>query len=134
MLRIMGSVDVPHTGVAIAANLGHFSSEPWAAAALVNLRQNSQQRILLEPRGTRRLSSQTLLDVRASRTFAGGRLGRMDLLLDLLNLLNETAEESVVSDVIATESVSLNPDFGKPNVFVDPRRLMIGVRVNLGRP
>jgi hypothetical protein len=132
MVKIMGSVDVPHTGIAIAANLGHFSGKPWAAAALVNLRQNSQQRILLEPPGTRRLSSQTLLDVRVSRTFPVGRCGRMDLLLDLLNVLNETAEESIVSDVIATESVALNPDFGKPNVFVDPRRLMIGVRVNVG--
>jgi hypothetical protein len=134
MLKIMGSVDVPRTGIAIAGNLQHLSGKPWAAAGLVNLRQNPQQRILLEPRGTRRLSPQALLDVRVSRTFAASRLGGIDLLLDLLNVLNETAEESIVSDVIATESVAVNPDFGKPNAFVDPRRLMIGVRVNLGRP
>ena len=50
-----------------AANLQHFSGKPWAATAQVSLPQGDQ-RILLEPRGSRRLSSQSLLDLRVSRT------------------------------------------------------------------
>ena len=68
VFRMMGSVDVPKTGLTAAANLGHYSGKPWAAAGQVSIRQNNQQRILLEERGSRRLSSQTLLDLRLSQT------------------------------------------------------------------
>ena len=74
MFRVMGSVDVPRTGLVVAANLQHFSGKPWAATAQVALPQGDQ-RILLEPRGSRRLSSQTLLDLRVSRTIAFGGVG-----------------------------------------------------------
>ena len=88
----------------MAANLQHVSGKPWAASAQVSLPQNPTQRILLEPRGTRRLSSQTLLDMRVARPIAIGRAGRIDVLLDVLNLLNEDAEESIVSDTQVSET------------------------------
>jgi hypothetical protein len=47
--------------------------------------------------------------------------------MDVLNALNDTAEEGLASDNYA----ALN--FGQPNVFMDPRRAMVGVRFNLGR-
>ena len=75
MFRVMGSVDVPRTGFVFAANLQISSGKPWAATTLVSLPQNGQQRILLEPRGSRRLSSQSLLDLRLSRAFALGQPG-----------------------------------------------------------
>jgi outer membrane receptor protein involved in Fe transport len=127
MFRAMGSVDVPRTGFVFAANLQISSGKPWAATTVVPLPQNGQQRILIEPRGSRRLSAQSLLDLRLSRPFAIGRLGRVELLLDLLNALNDTAEEGVATDNLFSAS------FGQPTVFVDPRRVMLGVRLNLGR-
>ena len=128
MARTMGSVDVPRTGVVIAASLGYFSGKPWAATGLIpQLVQSSQQRVLLEPRGSRRLPAQTLLDVRLSRTITFGAGRRVELLLDVLNALNNTAEESLVSDNVAS------PNFGKPASFIDPRRVMMSVRMNLGR-
>jgi hypothetical protein len=129
--RVMGSVDVPRTGFVVAANLQQFSGKPWTAAAQVTLPQGAQ-RVLLEPRGSRRLSSQTLLDLRLSRPITLGGLGRIDLLLDVLNLLNDTAEESLATETQMTEAV-FSPTFGQPVSFVDPRRAMIGVRLNLGR-
>jgi hypothetical protein len=129
----MAVVDVPRTGVLFAANLQHFSGKPWAATTVVALPQNREQRILLEPRGSRRLSSQTLLDLRLSRAFPAGRLGRLELLVDVLNALNETAEEGIVTDVL-TATIPRVPTYGMPNVFVDPRRAMVGVRIDLGRP
>jgi hypothetical protein len=128
MFRAMGSVDVPRTGVVLAANLGYFSGKPWAATGLTSVRQNpQQQRILLEPRGTRHLSSQTLLDLRISRpvSFGGGR--RIELTLDALNVLNNAAEEGLITDNLASAN------FGLPSAFIDPRRFMISVRMNLGR-
>jgi len=127
VFRTMGSVDVPRTGLAVAANLQYASGKPWAAAALVQLPQNNQERILLEPRGSRRLSSQTLLDLRVSRTIAIRHLGRVDLAVDVLNVLNKTAEEGLATDNL------FSPNFGQPTVFVDPRRAMVSVRINLGR-
>jgi len=66
-----------------------------------------------------------LLDLRISRTFRIGRNGRIDLLFDLLNALNDTAEEELATDNL------FSPNFGQPTVFMDPRRAMIGVRLNL---
>jgi hypothetical protein len=129
--RLMGSVNVPRTGFVLAANLQQFSGKPWTAAAQITLPQGAQ-RVLLEPRGARRLSSQTLLDLRLSRAITLGRLGRIDLLLDVLNLLNDSAEESLATETLMTETV-FSPTFGQPVSFVDPRRAMLGVRLNLGR-
>jgi hypothetical protein len=126
MFRVMGTIDVPRTGFAVGANLQYFSGKPWAATAQIALPQGDQ-RILLEPRGSRRLSSQSLLDIRVSRTISFGPAGRVELLLDVLNVLNDTAEERLATDNL------FSPNFGHPTVFVDPRRAMIGVRLNLGR-
>jgi outer membrane receptor protein involved in Fe transport len=127
IFRVMGSVDVPHTGVMVAANFQQFSGKPWTASDLVPLAQGQgTQRILIEPRGSRRLSSQTLLDLRVSKTLGFGE-GRVELLLDVLNLLNDTAEEALANDNL------FSPTFALPTTFVDPRRAMVSVRLNLGR-
>ena len=125
VLRMTGVVHL-WTGIVIAANMQQFSGKPWATTAQVSLPQGDQ-RILLEPRGSRRLSSQSLLDLRISKTLRFGATGSIDFLFDLLNALNDTAEEALVSDVLASGT------FGRPRTFVDPRRAMIGVRLNLGR-
>jgi hypothetical protein len=122
----MGSLTIPKTAVLFAANLQHFSCKPWAATAQVLLPQGDQ-RILLEPRGSRRLPSQTVLDLRLSRAFDVGAVGRVELLLDVLNALDDAAVEGLASDDL------FNTSFGLPTVFMDPRRAMISVRLNLGR-
>jgi hypothetical protein len=125
VFRLMGTVAVPKAGFRIAANLQYFSGKPWAATAQIALPQGDQ-RILLEPRGSRRLSSQSVLDLRVSRTVAMGGLARVEVLIDVLNALNDTAEEALASDNL------FSPNSGQANVFLDPRRVMIGVRLNVG--
>jgi hypothetical protein len=127
MLRVAASVDVPSTGFVIAANLQHLSGKPWARTALRVNPHDLLRPVLIEPRGTQRLSSQTLLDVRVSRAFRLGSLGRVELRLDVLNALNDTAEESIRTDVHDA------PTVGHANIFIDPRRAMVSVRVELGR-
>jgi Carboxypeptidase regulatory-like domain len=61
------------------------------------------------------------------KTLRFGDSGRVELVLDVLNLLDDTAEEALVSDVLASAT------FGRPRSFVDPRRAMLGVRLHLGR-
>ncbi len=126
MLRVMTSVDVPRTGFVIAANLQLLSGKPWAKTAFINPNESARA-VLIESRGTQRLSSQTLLDFRVSRAFRLGNVGRAELRLDVLNALNDTAEESLRSEVYNAAAV------GQPNIFIDPRRAMVSVRLNLGR-
>ena len=109
-----------------AADLQQFSGKPWAATTQVLLPQGDT-RLMLEPRGSRRLSSQSLLDLRLSRTFALSGAGRIELLFDLLNALNDDAEEGLATDNF------FSPNFGRATAFVDPRRAMVSVRLNLGR-
>jgi hypothetical protein len=54
-------------------------------------------------------------------------MGRIELLMDVLNLLNDIAEEGLVTDN------RFSPTFGQPNVFMNPRRVMLAARLNLGR-
>jgi hypothetical protein len=128
VFRATTVVHVPRTHLLVSGNLQAFSGKPWAASAQVLLpAPQGGRRIMLEPLGTRRLSSQTLLDVRVSQTFALRSAGKIELMFDVLNLLNDTAEEALVSDNI------LAATFGRPKAFIDPRRAMLGARLNLGR-
>jgi hypothetical protein len=124
MLRAMGTLEVPHTGFAVAANLQHLGGKPWAASTQVSLPQGDR-RILLEPRGSRRLPSQTLLDVRVSRALRFNST-RLELLVDVLNLLNDTAEEGIATDNL------FSTNFARPTTFVDPRRAMFALRFAFG--
>jgi hypothetical protein len=126
IFRVMTAVDVPGSGFVVAANLQHYSGKPWAATAPINP-QDTQRRVLLEPRGSQRLPAQTLLDFRVSRAFGLGSVGQVELRLDVLNLLNDTAGESVETDVF------FDAAFGRANIFMDPRRAMVSVKLNLGR-
>jgi hypothetical protein len=126
MFRLSGTFDVPRTRVAVGANYQFFSGKPWAATTQVSLPQGDT-RIFLEPRGTRTMSSQSLLDFRVSRPFALGSAGRIDVIFDLLNAFNDTAEEAMATDNL------FSPTFGQPTVYIDPRRAMVSVRLNFGR-
>jgi hypothetical protein len=68
-----------------------------------------------------------MLDIRVSKTVAISGLGRVELLMDILNTFNRATEEGLATDNL------YSPTFGQPTVFVDPVRVMLGVRLNLGR-
>jgi hypothetical protein len=54
-------------------------------------------------------------------------MGHVEFLFDVLNALNDTAGDGLVTDNL------FSPTFGQPTVFMDPRRAMISVRLDLGR-
>ena len=68
-----------------------------------------------------------VLDLRVSRTFRFGGAARVELLMDVLNVLNDTAAEALATDNF------FSPTFGQPTVFMTPRRVMVGARLNLGQ-
>jgi outer membrane receptor protein involved in Fe transport len=126
MLRTALSWQVPKVTLHLAGNFQYLSGKPWAASTQVTLPQGDQ-RILIEPRGTQRLPSLTLLDLRVSKTMTFAGLGRVELLVDVLNAFNASTEEGIATDSF------FSPNFGQGTVFVDPRRVMLGARLNLGR-
>lgn len=126
MFRGAVSWDVPRIGVHVASNVQFLSGKPWAASAQISLPQGDQ-RVLLEPRGTRRLPSLTMLDLRVSKTLTLGGVGRVELLMDVLNAFNQATEEGLATDNLYSQN------FGQSTIFVDPRRVMLGVRLNLRR-
>ena len=126
MFRIMGSLDVPWTGIQVAGRFQHYSGKPWAATTRVSLPQGDQ-RILLEAPGSRRLSSQSLLDLRVSKRLRFGRMGAIDVSADVLNVLDDTAEEALATDTLFSST------FGQPIVFLNPRRVMLSARLTVGR-
>jgi hypothetical protein len=65
--------------------------------------------------------------LRISKALSLGYVGKADLILDVLNLLNDTAGEALASDNLFSATL------GRPTQFMDPRRVMFGVRLNLGR-
>ena len=65
--------------------------------------------------------------MRLSKTILTHESARVELLVDVLNVLNDKAEEELATDNLFSST------FGRPTVFVNPRRAMFGVKVNLGR-
>jgi hypothetical protein len=123
MFRVQAAVEIPRVGILVGANFQHLTGAPWAAFANVRLPQGGRG-ILTEPKGTRRLSYQSLLDVRLSKIFRVGKEGRIEVLADILNVLNDTAEVQLVTNNL------FSGNFEKPNRWVDPRRAMIGVKLS----
>ena len=98
-----------------------FSGKRWAASAQIALPQGDQ-RILLETRGTRRLSyRQRRFDLRLSRPISFGGATRVDLFVDVLNALNDTAEEGLPTDnlysPISVSSGSCNSQSSQSHSF-----------------
>jgi hypothetical protein len=65
----------------------------------------------------------TFFDLRVSKIVRFGKEGQVELLADVLNVLNDTAETGFVTPEF------LPPNFAKPSRFIDPLRAMLGVKL-----
>ncbi|MGH9334045.1 MAG: hypothetical protein ACRD21_09875, partial [Vicinamibacteria bacterium] len=81
-------------------------------------------RILTSPRGEAgRFPSQNQVDLRIQKDFTLDQRGtRIGVFVDALNLLNDDAYEGVRSSLATSSSYKI------PNIFVFPRRFMVGVK------
>jgi hypothetical protein len=121
MFRVQGAVEIPGAALLVGANFQHLTGQPIAASARVRL-PDAYYGGLIEPPGFQRLSAQTLLDLRISKIFRFGDEGKLELLADVLNLLNESAGFTIVTDNF------YSPSYAKPALYVHPRRAMLGVK------
>jgi outer membrane receptor protein involved in Fe transport len=112
-------------GFLVAVNYVYQSGRNWARRVRVpGLGFPAAPVVEAEERdGRRRLPAQTLLDLRLQKTFKLGNWVRLVLLGDLLNALNDDAHEGLLSQI------GTSPDYGLARNFVEPRRLMLGVKL-----
>jgi hypothetical protein len=124
MFTLQASYEEPRTGIMFGVNTRILSGKPWAAQAVVgnDVLPQGTKNIYIEPLGSERLSTQNLTDLRVSKAFRWERQRKIELILDVLNLTQSTAEQSIVSRNY------LAPTLGAPNAWVDPRRAMLGVK------
>ena len=54
-------------------------------------------------------------------------MGAIDVSADVLNVLDDTAEEALATDNLFSST------FGQPIVFLNPRRVMLSARLTVGR-
>ena len=118
--KIVGMYQLPF-GFNTGWYLRHSGGGAWAATVRVPFAVvNQDVRILAEPAGSRKLPSQTLMDLRFEKQFSISN-GHLRFTLDVFNLFNSAYGVSVVDRF---ES----PDFGKSLAFTEPRRMRLGVR------
>ena len=122
MFRIQATGEIPGIGVRLGVNFQYLTGKPWAATTNVRLPQG-RGRVFVEPRGSRHLPSQSLLDLRVSKVFRFRERGSLELLVDVLNLLDDTATENVRSINIDSRN------FAEESRYIDPRRAMLGIKV-----
>ena len=128
-LRVTGTVFAPW-GFLFGVNYGWFVGKPWGGGDLVDrsLLPQGNRWVYVEPPGSHRLDSQSILDVRASRVFSlGGDNGTpetpsVELLVDGLNGLNVASAQDIASRTLGSSL------FGVSDRWVDPRRALVGVK------
>ena len=125
-VRVTGAILAPG-GLLLGVNYAWLAGKPWAGGELVDrsfLPQGNRW-VYVEPPGSRRLDSQNVLDLRVSRIFSfeGDGRRRVELLVDILNLLNSVAAEDIASRTLGSSV------FGVGERWIDPRRAIVGVKI-----
>jgi hypothetical protein len=120
MFRVQAVGEIPKVGMMAGVSFQHVTGKPWSSDEYVRLPQGGMY-IYLEPRGTHRMSSQTILDIRVSKVFRLGEGRRVELLVDIFNALQDTAGE-FVSNTISRDN------YGEEFAELMPRRAMLGVK------
>lgn len=119
--KITGSYELPW-GFNTGFYFRHESGNAWTAFMDLprEVSNNCCSRILLEPLGSRRVSSWNILDLRVEKAFSMYN-GHLRLTADIFNVFNSAYPLNVESDFTS-------PFFGVPGGFTQPRRVQLGIR------
>ncbi len=113
----------PH-GFTAGVNYTHQTGRLWSRQVRVPLGLPSDSLLNLEANtGDRRVPDWDFVDVRVEKDFSLGRGVKIGGFMDVLNLTNSDASESVGSRLVDNES------FGLPVSYIIPRRIMLGAKI-----
>ena len=123
-------------GIRTSADYRWLSGRPWAAVTqsslIPELQATTFYEVLLEPRGNQRWDATNYLNLRFSKLFnlgnVGGSPSQVEAIVDIFNVFNDDAPESINTFVSEVYPISGDPAFGLPASLVLPRRVRLGVR------
>ncbi len=135
--KLLGSYSIPKIEVGVNAVFRSLSGRnytPFAqyATSLLNAPTASRQPFL-EPRGSRRLPSDSNLDLRFEKTFNLGSRDRIGLFLEVLNTFNANTTTAVVTRTPSTD-ITYAPgqvttvNFESPQTLVPARQIQLAAR------
>ena len=110
-------------GFLVSANFLHQSGRPWGRQLRVTGTTGIPTVILAERLGDRRVATWDTLDMRLQKEFKLGADANVAVFADGLNLLNDDANEGILSRRADAAT------FGYPSRFIFPRRLMLGAKL-----
>ncbi len=127
-VKVLGGYRLPWWGGTMVSGVYRYmTGQAWGRTAIVRGFTQGQQRIRIEPQGTRRLDAINRLDLRLEKMFGIPNRGTtLGLFLDVFNVWNQGVHDSDVTNAVIDVS---GPQLGEPSAWVDPRTLRLGVRV-----
>ena len=129
-LKVLGSYQIPRIDVALSGYFRVVSGTTYTPFQdLPGLSSPSLESVRLEPRGSRRTPTLTVLDVRLEKIFALGR-GRLGVFADLINAANASTVVAV-QDRVPSASIPGFEDpvaFGAPDAILPARQVFLGAR------
>jgi hypothetical protein len=133
--KLLGSYQIPKVEVSVNGYFRALSGRTYAPfQQFTNTELNmatAYRRPFLEPLGSRRLDSNSLLDLRLEKTFSfqGDRIG---VYLDIENVTNSSVVTSVLTRVpgtdVTTQTGTVTLPFETPGALMTPRQVRIGAR------
>ena len=105
----------------------YMTGQAWGRTAIVRGFTQGQQRIRVEPQGTRRLDAINRLDLRVEKMFRIANQGTtLGLFFDLFNVWNQGVPDSEWGgDSVNTGS---GPNLGVPFLWRPPRQARVGLQ------
>ena len=111
-------------GLGLSAAYRFLSGGAAGRTAVITGLRQGRQTVRVEPRGTSRVDSAGVLDVRIEKTFPVGRPGpTLGIYVDLLNAMNGGVKLAAMIDERSGET------FGDPTAWADPRTVRIAARL-----
>jgi len=132
--KILGSYQAPW-GITVGANYQALSGLPYDRTLNVTFAQGTHQ-IAVDPRGTYRQDTLSLLSLRADKTFNVGAGNRVGVVIELHNALNSSAGQNSYgvltqsfANQAAFDAARLNTSyFGRVQEIVAPRVFKLGFK------
>jgi hypothetical protein len=122
MILMTSAYDVPRIDVFLAVDLMSASGTTFAPQAQVQLPQGTQSVNIEPPDGTYRLPFENILSLRVTKMLFRQGARRMELGMEIRNLLQDTAYENITTANFYT------PTFGQGSTWADPRRMVLFMR------
>src|SRR5919198_1372126 len=133
--KLLGSYQIPVLDITLSGYyriLSGLTYTPFVSApnAAINYPFSSGRNVLLEPRGSRRMPTEDVVDVRVEKLFALRGNDRVSVYLDLSNVFNASVITSVQNRVPSVKigGIATPILFDAPGGLIAPFQVRIGAR------